>query len=153
MENKIYPCLWFDGKAKEAAEFYSSVFSNSVITSENSFVVTLEISGQKFMLLNGGPQFSTNPSISFFVVCETEKEIDRYWKSLLEGGSELMPLDKYDWSQKYGWLKDRFGISWQIIPAILEKLMNDPKKAPKVVDAFLQMKKFDIEKLVQAYEG
>jgi len=114
MENAIYPCLWFDGKAKEAAEFYCSVFNDSVITDENPIVVIFESAGQKFMCLNGGPQFNFNPSISFFVVCETEAEIEKAWTSLLEGGSVLMPLDKYEWSAKYGWLQDRFGVNWQL---------------------------------------
>jgi len=114
MKNIIYPCLWFDGKAKEAASFYCSVFNNSVITAENPIVVTFESAGQKFMCLNGGPQYTFNPSISFFVLCETEEEVDKAWKNLLEGGSVLMPLDKYDWSAKYGWVQDRFGLSWQI---------------------------------------
>jgi len=114
MENTIYPCLWFDGNAKEAADFYCSVFNDSVITDENPIVVTFESTGQKFMCLNGGPQFTFNPSISFFVVCETEAEVDNAWKSLLEGGSALMPLDKYEWSAKYGWLQDRFGVNWQL---------------------------------------
>lgn len=114
MNNKIYPCLWFDGKAKAAADFYCSIFNNSTITAENHMVVTFEAAGQKFMCLNGGPLFTINPSISFFVVCETEAEIDNTWKKLLEGGSELMPLEKYEWSEKYGWLKDQFGVSWQL---------------------------------------
>lgn len=114
MKNTIYPCLWFDGKAKEAAEFYCSVFNDSVITDQNPIVVIFESAGQKFMCLNGGPQFTFTPSISFFVVCETEAEIDKAWTSLLEGGSVLMPLDKYEWSAKYGWLQDRFGVNWQL---------------------------------------
>jgi predicted 3-demethylubiquinone-9 3-methyltransferase (glyoxalase superfamily) len=114
MKNTIYPCLWFDGKAREAAEFYSSVFDCSVITADNKLVVTFESSGQKFMCLNGGPEFTFNPSISFYVLCETEQEIDKAWKSLVEHGSVLMALEKYPWSQKYGWLQDRFGISWQL---------------------------------------
>jgi len=114
MKNIIYPCLWFDGKAKEAASFYCSVFNNSVITAENPIVVTFESAGQKFMCLNGGPQYTFNPSVSFFVLCETEEEVDKAWKNLLEGGSVLMPLDKYDWSTKYGWVQDRFGLSWQL---------------------------------------
>jgi len=114
MENTIYPCLWFDGNAKEAAESYCSVFNDSVITAENPIVATFESSGQRFMCLNGGPQFTFNPSISFFVVCETEVEMDNAWKSLLKGGSVLMPLDKYEWSAKYGWLQDRFGVNWQL---------------------------------------
>lgn len=114
MKNSIYPCLWFNGNAKEAADFYCSVFINSEITAENQFVVMFESSGQKFMCLNGGPEFSFNPSISFFVVCETEQEVDSAWKSLLQGGEVLMPLDKYEWSSKYGWIQDRFGVSWQL---------------------------------------
>ena len=278
--NIIYPCLWFDGKAREAADFYCSVFEDASITSENQTVVVFETSGQTFMCLNGGPEYAINPSISFYVVCNTEKEIDRIHKALMDGGSELMPLGKYDWSEKYvwlqdrfgvnwqlsyggmekadqkisvmlmftgdkagkaeqainyytsvfgtgsgifgiaryskddndtegtvkhaefrlgnrsfmaidsslmhrfgfneavslvvecetqeeidyfweklteggeevqcGWLKDKFGVSWQIVPAILGKLMNDPSRAERVTNAFLKMKKFDIEKLLQA---
>ena len=114
MKNSIYPCLWFNGNAKEAARFYSSVFDNAVIKSENQFVSLLEISGQKFMCLNGGPEFSFNPSISFYVVCETEEELDKSWNKLLHNGYVLMALDKYDWSPKYGWLSDQYGVNWQL---------------------------------------
>jgi predicted 3-demethylubiquinone-9 3-methyltransferase (glyoxalase superfamily) len=114
MNNDIYPCLWFDGKAKEAASFYCKVFANSVIKADTPVVVTFESSGQTFMCLNGGAKFSPNPSISFFVVCETMAEIDKYWSQLLEGGSVLMPLDKYEWSEKYGWVQDKYGVSWQL---------------------------------------
>lgn len=114
MKNPIYPCLWFDGKAKEAAEFYCSVFKDSKITAENSMVVTFESSGQKFMCLNGGPQFQMNPSTSFFVVCETEAEIDSAWNLLIKEGAVLMALDKYEWSDKYGWVQDKFGVNWQL---------------------------------------
>lgn len=114
MKNPIYPCLWFDGQAKEAAEFYCSVFDHSKITAENPIVVTFELSRQKFMCLNGGPMFRINPSISFFVVCETEAEIDNTWKRLSDGGSVLMALDKYEWSEKYGWIQDKFGVNWQL---------------------------------------
>lgn len=96
MKNKLYPCLWFDGNAKDTAEFYCSVFPNTAITTENALVVTVESAGQKFMLLNGGPHFKLNPSISFFVVCETTEEVDKTWELLLKDGSVLMPLDKYD---------------------------------------------------------
>jgi predicted 3-demethylubiquinone-9 3-methyltransferase (glyoxalase superfamily) len=112
--NKIYPCLWFDGKAKEAADFYCSVFKDSVITSENQIVVTFESYGQKFMCLNGGPEFVINPSVSFYVICDTEEEIEGIYKKLMEGGSELMSLDKYDWSKKYAWVQDKFGVTWQL---------------------------------------
>jgi len=114
MNNTIYPCLWFNGNAKEAADFYCSVFTNSVITAENPLVVTFESAGQKFMCLNGGPQFTFNPSISFFVLYENEEELEKAWKRLLVGGSVLMPLDSYDWSAKYGWVQDRFGVNWQL---------------------------------------
>lgn len=114
MKNQIYPCLWFDGNAKAAADFYCSVFKNSKITTDTPMVVNWEIDGQKFMGLNGGPMFKINPSISFFVVCETEKETDEVWQKLSDGGSALMPLDKYDWSEKYGWVQDKFGMSWQV---------------------------------------
>jgi predicted 3-demethylubiquinone-9 3-methyltransferase (glyoxalase superfamily) len=114
MENQIYPCLWFDGNAKLAAEFYCSVFDNSRIASENPLVVVILSSGQKFMCLNGGPEFKPNPSISFYILCETINEIETAWNKLLDGGNVLMPLDKYDWSEKYGWVQDKFGISWQL---------------------------------------
>jgi predicted 3-demethylubiquinone-9 3-methyltransferase (glyoxalase superfamily) len=120
--NLIYPCIWFDGKAKEAADFYCSVFDNSAVAYENQTVVILESSGQKFMFLNGGPEFTLNPSISFFVLCETEQEIDRVYEYLVEGGSELMPLGKYDWSKKYVWLQDKFGVNWQLSFGGMEKI-------------------------------
>lgn len=276
--NKMYPCLWFNNQANEAAKFYCSVFENSSIKSENPMVVIFELHGQKFMGLNGGSNFIANPSMSFFVVCETENETDNVWKKLSEEGTVLMPLDKYPWSEKYGWvqdkfgfswqislgalsdvgqkftpsflfsegqygkgeaavyfytsvfepssivglllyaageeqpegklkhaqftlngqvfmsmdgpaeftfneavslviecenqqeidyywntltsdggqesmcgwLKDRFGVSWQVVPTVLKELMSDPERAPRVVQAFLKMKKFDIETLMQA---
>ena len=114
MKNEIFPCFWFNGKAKEAAELYCSVFKNSKITVDTPMVVNFELNGQKFMGLNGGPQYSPNPSISFFVICESLEEIERAWKVLLEGGNSLMPLDKYEWSEKYGWVQDKYGISWQL---------------------------------------
>jgi predicted 3-demethylubiquinone-9 3-methyltransferase (glyoxalase superfamily) len=137
MINQIYPCLWFDGQAKAAAEFYCSVFKNSKITSENPIVVTFELNGEKFMGLNGGPHFKFNEAISFVVDCDTQEEIDHYWNKLTEGGQE----------SQCGWLKDKYGVSWQIVPTILGKLMADPERAPRVVAAFMQMKKFDIENL------
>jgi predicted 3-demethylubiquinone-9 3-methyltransferase (glyoxalase superfamily) len=114
MKHSIYPCLWFDAKAKEAAEFYCSVFTGSEITSQSEMVVMFESAGQKFMLLNGGPEFNINPSVSFYVICENEQEIRETWNALLKDGSALMPLDKYPWSAKYGWVQDRFGVSWQL---------------------------------------
>jgi len=279
MTNEIYPCFWFDGKAKEAAELYCSIFKDSQITVDTPMVVNFTLAGQQFMGLNGGPMYVPNPSISFYVVCETREEIDIAWEKLLAGGMVLMPLDQYPWSERYGlmqdqygiswqlalgkleevgqkftpslmftkqqagkaeqaiqfytslfvnssvvgilkydendqdvtgtvkhaqfklgnqvfmamdssmphafsfnegislvincqtqeeidyywlkltqggqedrcgWLKDQYGVSWQIVPAVLGKLMTNPEKAPRVIQAFMQMKKFDIEKLVNA---
>ncbi|WP_421799368.1 VOC family protein [Haliscomenobacter sp.] len=120
MQNKIYPCLWFDGQAKAAAEFYCSVFGDGKITTNSGMVVNFELSGQKFMGLNGGPQFKINPSISFYVVCESEAEIDATWTQLSNGGMVMMPLGKYAWSEKYGWLQDQYGVSWQLTLGKLE---------------------------------
>jgi len=279
MKNVIYPCLWFDGNAKAAADFYCSIFNRSKIIDDTPMVVRFEIEGRLIMGLNGGPMYKINPSISLFVTCETNEEIETIWNKLIEGGSAMMPLDEYPWSKKYGWvvdkfgmtwqlmlgelpadgqkiipcflfvgkeygraeeaikqytsifpnseirrleiyeagepqlegklkfgdftlqnelfaamdgfgehkfqfseglslvvecetqdeidtywnklteggsesqcgwLKDRFGVSWQIVPAILSKLMADPEKAPRVLQAFLKMKKFDIETLLKA---
>ena len=140
MTNQIYPCLWFDGKAKTAAEFYCSIFKNSKIISENPMVVIFEIKGNKFMGLNGGPIFKFNEAISFVVDCENQQEIDYYWNKLTEGGQE----------SQCGWLKDKFGVSWQIVPVILGKLINDSVKSGKVMQALMQMKKLDIAKLEEA---
>ncbi|HSF44658.1 MAG TPA: VOC family protein [Chitinophagaceae bacterium] len=120
MNNKIYPCLWFNGIAEEAAKFYCSVFRNSEIVDVNPMVTIFKSSGQKFMCLNGGPEFSFNSSISFYVVCETEDEVNEYWQALIEGGSVLMPLEKYDWSPRYGWLKDKYGLNWQLAAGKME---------------------------------
>jgi predicted 3-demethylubiquinone-9 3-methyltransferase (glyoxalase superfamily) len=120
MTNLIYPCLWFDGKAKEAAEFYCSVFKNTIITGENQFVVAFESAGQKFLCLNGGPAFSINPSISFYVLFDTEQEVNDTWEKLLTGGLALMPLDKYEWGTRYGWVQDKFGVSWQLTAGRVE---------------------------------
>lgn len=114
MTNNIHPCLWFNGEGKAAANLYCSIFKNSRITVDTPMVINFELHGQKFMALNGGPHFKINPSISFAVACETESEIDDTWKKLMEGGSALMPLDKYDWSTKYGWVQDKFGVNWQL---------------------------------------
>lgn len=141
MENQIYPCLWFDGQAQEAAQFYCSIFKNSRITASNQMVVTFELNGKKFMGLNGGPQFKFNEAVSFVVDCETQEEIDHCWENLaFDGGSE----------GNCGWLKDKFGISWQIVPAILPKLLSNPDKAKRVMDAYMKMKKFDIKTLENA---
>ncbi|HTN18778.1 MAG TPA: VOC family protein [Chitinophagaceae bacterium] len=141
MSNTIYPCLWFDGKAKEAAEFYCSIFKNSRITEENPMVVRFELDGVQFMGLNGGPQFSFTEAVSYVVECKDQQEIDYFWEKLTaDGGQESM----------CGWLKDKYGFSWQIVPEILGKLMSDPEKSPRVVQAFMKMKKFDIQTLLDA---
>jgi predicted 3-demethylubiquinone-9 3-methyltransferase (glyoxalase superfamily) len=114
MKNSIYPCIWFDGNANEAAELYCSAFGNSNIASENPMVVIFELNGQKFMGLNGGPMFKPNASISFFVKCESPEEVEKYWAKLSDGATVMMPLNAYPWSEKYGWLADKFGVSWQL---------------------------------------
>ena len=115
MNNKIYPCLWFDGNAKEAATFYTSIFDNSKRTVDTPLVVNFELCGKKIMGLNGGPTFTINPAISLFVTCANNNEIENYWEKLSDGGMAMMPLDKYPWSEKYGWVKDRFGMTWQLM--------------------------------------
>lgn len=140
MKNNMYPCLWFNGNAKSAADYYCSIFKNSKILSENPIVVNFELNDFKFMALNGGPEFKFSPATSFVIECETQDEIDHYWEKLGEGGV---------YSQ-CGWLDDKFGISWQIVPAVLGKLMSDPDKAPRVVAAFMKMTKFDIQALLDA---
>ena len=120
MNNKIYPCFWFDGNAREAADFYCTVFGDANLVEDSGIVVNFEVAGQKFMCLNGGPKFRPNPSISFFVVCKSEREVENAWNKLIEGGEALMPLGRYDWSEKYGWVRDRFGISWQLSKGKME---------------------------------
>lgn len=113
MTHKLFPCLWFDKNAKDAASLYCEVFPNSKILSENPMVCDFELDGQKFMGLNGGPHFKPNPSISFFVLYENTDELKAAWDKLSEGGAVMMGLDKYPWSDYYGWFSDKFGISWQ----------------------------------------
>jgi predicted 3-demethylubiquinone-9 3-methyltransferase (glyoxalase superfamily) len=141
MSNKMYPCLWFDGQAQAAAEFYCSIFVNSKIIANNQFVVTFELNGQKYMGLNGGPEFKFNEAISIVVDCDTQEEIDHYWNSLTADGGE---------EGNCGWLKDKFGVSWQIVPTILGQLMTNPDRVQNVMSAYLKMKKFDIQALKNA---
>jgi predicted 3-demethylubiquinone-9 3-methyltransferase (glyoxalase superfamily) len=115
MNNNIHPCIWFDGNAKAAADFYCSLFPDSKITADTPMVVNFELAGQKFMGLNGGPMFKPNASISFTVICEKDEEINELWKQLSADGMIMMPLDKYEWSERYGFLQDRFGVCWQIM--------------------------------------
>jgi predicted 3-demethylubiquinone-9 3-methyltransferase (glyoxalase superfamily) len=117
MNNNIHPCLWFDGNAKTAADFYCSLFPGSKITADTPMVVNFELSGQKFMGLNGGPMFKPNASISFTVICETDEETNELWKQLSADGMIMMALDKYEWSERYGFVQDRFGVCWQIMKA------------------------------------
>lgn len=131
MNNSIFPCLWFDDKAKEAAQFYCTVFSNSKVTADTPIVVQFEIEGKKLMGLNGGPIFKINPSISLFVTCQTAEEIEAIYKKLSEGGSVMMSLDKYPWGEKYAWVADKYGVTWQLM---LGKL---PQGGQKIVTSFL----------------
>jgi predicted 3-demethylubiquinone-9 3-methyltransferase (glyoxalase superfamily) len=141
---KITPFLWFDGEAADAARFYTSIFKNSRIERVTEVSATFRLDGQEFIAFNGGPMFAFSPAISFFVQRETQPEIDELWEKLSEGGEK----------QRCGWLKDKFGVSWQIIPPILGELLNDDDdaKAERVREAMLQMDKIDIERLKQAHQ-
>lgn len=139
MTKEIYPCLWFDKEAEDAAKYYCSIFENSKIVSTNPIVTMFELNGKSFMALNGGPHFNFNESVSFVINCKDQQEIDHYWNSLTaNGGKEGM----------FGWCKDKYGVSWQVVPEILGQLMSNPEKSSRVIDAFMKMKKFDIETLV-----
>jgi predicted 3-demethylubiquinone-9 3-methyltransferase (glyoxalase superfamily) len=141
MTNQIYPCLWFDGQAQAAAAFYCSIFPNSKIINDSGVVVNFELNGQPYMGLNGGDLFKFNEAVSFVINCKDQEEINYYWNKLTtDGGSE----------GNCGWCKDKYGLSWQVVPAILGELMSDPDKGQRVVQAFLKMKKFDIETLENA---
>lgn len=113
MKNKIFPCLWYDGDGKISADFYCEVFGGK-ITEDSQMVLNIELFGQKLMLLNGGPQFEKNASVSFMVMCESEDEVQNYWNKLSDGGIVLMELGEYPWSKKYGWVRDKFGVTWQL---------------------------------------
>ena len=156
MNKPITPCLWFDHQAEEAATFYTSIFKNSKIGSISRYgkegfeihgqkegtalTVSFEINGQPFTALNGGPVFTFSEAVSFQVFCDTQEEIDNYWEKLTEDGKEV----------QCGWLKDKFGVSWQIVPTILPTLMSDPSRAERVMKAYMQMVKFDIKTLEEA---
>lgn len=142
---KITPFLWFDGQAEAAAKFYTSIFKHSNITSTNPMTTTFELEGMQFIALNGGPLYKFTEAISFFVSCETQAEIDYFWEKLSAGGTE----------QQCGWLKDRFGVSWQIVPPILGEMLGDAdrEKSQRVVQAMLQMSKLNINQLKQAASG
>lgn len=157
----ITPCLWFNGQAKEAADFYVTVFPNSRILHTAYFsedvakaagqpvgsvlTVLMELDGNPFMALNGGPQFQFTPAISMMIYCDSQQEIDRFWEKLTSGGGK---------PGQCGWLEDRFGISWQVVPKVFDQMMQDkdPKKSAAVLKAMLPMQKFDIATLRKAYE-
>jgi predicted 3-demethylubiquinone-9 3-methyltransferase (glyoxalase superfamily) len=153
---KIAPCLWFDGKAEEAMRFYTSIFKNSKVVDVMRYgeagpgqkgtvmAATFELDGQEFKALNGGPMYKFSPAVSFFVKCETQEEVDDLWARLLEGGTP----------QRCGWLTDRFGVSWQIVPTILGEMLQDEdaEKAKRVMQAMLGMVKLDIALLKRAYD-
>jgi predicted 3-demethylubiquinone-9 3-methyltransferase (glyoxalase superfamily) len=161
ISQKIVPCLWMEKDAEKAAEFYVSVFKNSKIIKTSHYpkaseevsgqkagsvmTVTFNLEGQEFMVLNGGPFFKLSEAVSFMVFCDTQEEIDYFWNK----------LSFVKESEQCGWLKDKFGLSWQIVPTILETLMTgkDPQKVEKLMAAFLKMKKLDISALKKAYEG
>jgi predicted 3-demethylubiquinone-9 3-methyltransferase (glyoxalase superfamily) len=157
MMQKITPFLWFDNQAEEAAKFYTSIFSNSKIVGGARYgeegpgpqgtvmTVAFELDGQPFVALNGGPLFKFTEAISFVVNCETQEEIDRFWDRLSAGGEV----------QQCGWLKDKYGVSWQIVPTVLGQFLQDkdPEKSKRVMQAMLQMIKLDIKALRQAYAG
>ncbi len=159
---KITPCLWFDSNAEEAVKFYASIFKNSKIGKISRYgkegyeihgkpegtvlTVEFELNGQTFTALNGGPTFKFNEAISFQVHCKSQKEVDYYWDKLSKGGDEK--------AQQCGWLKDKYGLSWQIVPIVLGKMLQDKnaEKSERVMKALLQMKKLDIKTLQQAYD-
>lgn len=154
IKQKIVPHLWYNKEAKEAAKFYVSIFPKSKITNITTItdtpsgdcdIVSFELAGQPFMAISAGPLFKFNESISFMVYCKNQKEIDYYWKKL-----SAVPE-----SEQCGWLKDKYGLSWQIVPASMDKMMKtkDKKKLARFTQAFLQMKKFDIKELEKAYKG
>lgn len=137
----MYPCLWFDGQAKAAADFYCTIFPHSKIINDSGTVVNFELNGQFFKALNGGDNFKFNEAVSFVIPCKDQEEIDYYWNNLIVGGGQ---------EGNCGWCKDKFGLSWQVVPTILHQLMSDPEKGQRVVQAFMKMKKFDIEGLKNA---
>jgi predicted 3-demethylubiquinone-9 3-methyltransferase (glyoxalase superfamily) len=147
---KITPFLWFDGKAEEAANFYAAIFNDSKIVSVTrsgpegtAMSVVFQLEGQEFYALNGGPHFTFSPAISFFVSCETQPEVDALWDKLSAGGEK----------QRCGWLKDKYGVSWQVVPKVLGRMLQDkdPVRSQRVMQAMMQMNKLDIAGLQRAY--
>lgn len=147
---KITPFLWFDDKAEEAMNFYTSIFKNSTVTNVSRYQgkvmsATFQLEGQEFMALNGGPHFRFTEAVSFFVKCGTQEEVDMFWDKLSAGGQ----------TQQCGWLKDKYGLSWQIIPTVLGEMLQDKDaaKSGRAMQAMLKMVKIDIKTLQQAYDG
>lgn len=141
MKKQMYPCLWFDGQARAAADFYCTIFPNSKIINDSGMVINFELNGQFFMGLNGGNNVKFNEAVSFVIPCKDQEEIDHYWYKLIaDGGKESM----------CGWCKDKFGLSWQVVPTILSELMSNPENGQRVVQTFMKMRKFDIKALQNA---
>lgn len=153
---KITPFLWFDNQAEEAMKFYTSVFKDSKAgeirrynagpgEQGNVMTASFELFGQQFIALNGGPMFKFSPATSFYVSCETQQEVNYYWEKLSEGGN----------ANQCGWLDDKFGVTWQIVPAVLDKVLqgSDPEKSNRAMQAMMKMTKLDIKKLQDAYDG
>ena len=146
---KIAPCLWFDGRAREAAGFYVGLFPNSRVVNDfdlaaGAAIVEFELNGQRFSAVDGGPGEEYTRAVSFVINCESQEEVDHYWDALSDGGE----------TQTCGWVKDRFGLSWQVVPAAaIEELTRDPAKAPAVMDAMMQMQRIDIAGLEEAYRN
>ena len=163
LSRPLTPCLWFDSQAEEAARFYTGIFKDSKIVAVTRYpeagqeihgrapgsamTVEFELNGQPFTALNGGPHFRFNEAISFQVICQTQEEVDHYWDRLGQGGDPK--------AQQCGWLKDRYGLSWQVVPTGMVKMLNDPDrdKANRAMEAMMQMKKLDITELKRAFEG
>jgi predicted 3-demethylubiquinone-9 3-methyltransferase (glyoxalase superfamily) len=153
---RITPFLWFDGRAEEAATFYTAIFPQAKIVDQKRYgeagpgqpgklmSATFELDGQRFIALNGGPQFQFTPAISFFITCDTQQEVDHYWERLAADGGEHIQC---------GWLKDKFGVSWQVVPRVLGEMLGDrdAARSQRVMAAMMQMKKLDIAKLEQAF--
>jgi predicted 3-demethylubiquinone-9 3-methyltransferase (glyoxalase superfamily) len=162
LKHPLTPCLWFDDQAEQAADLYCSVFPNSKITAISRYpdagqevhkkpagsvmVVAFELDGQPFTALNGGPIFTFDEAVSFQVMCETQEEVDYYWNALTKDGGQEGPC---------GWLKDKFGLSWQVVPSAIPRMMSDPdsRKSAWVMNAFMKMKKIDLAAVERAYEG
>jgi predicted 3-demethylubiquinone-9 3-methyltransferase (glyoxalase superfamily) len=142
---KVTPCLWFDNQGEDAMKLYGSIFKNSKVGGMNGVMGSFEIEGQPILVLNGGPHFKLSEAISLYVNCKDQDEVDYYWSRLGEGGS----------FSQCGWLKDKFGLSWQIVPEALPRLLSDPDrpKAEKAMQAMLQMQKIDVSKLEAAFNG